>query len=99
MRKICPTPVGGIPHRTGAMRTSENPYLPRRWPNMRDSSEMYGKLVALQREIGRQCARGALRAVGPGLERSPRDRMFIRGPASCNHRYGVYDAKAECLQC
>jgi hypothetical protein len=25
--------------------------------------------------------------------------MFIEGPASCDHRFGVYGAKAECPQC
>jgi hypothetical protein len=51
------------------------------WQHLCHGSEMYGKLVALQRDIGRRCAgRGALRADSLRLERHPRDRMFIRQP-------------------
>jgi hypothetical protein len=45
---------------------------------VRHSPVMYGKLVALQRETRRRCARrGALRVDSLSLECHPRDRMFI----------------------
>ena len=47
---------------------------------MRHGSENDGKLVALQREIARRCARGALRAGILKVRVSSTDRMFIRRP-------------------
>ena len=55
-------------------------YLPRRWETVCASTEKDGKCVALQREIRRRSARGALRVDSLRLECHPRDRMFIRLP-------------------
>jgi hypothetical protein len=59
-------------------------------------SEKDGKCVALQREISRRDARGALRASSLGLEHHPRDRMFIQHPNLLITHVGVYGGKAEC---
>jgi hypothetical protein len=44
--------------------------------NVCNSPEMYGKLVALQREFGRQGTRGALRVGGPNLALSVRSHVY-----------------------
>jgi hypothetical protein len=58
--------------------------LPRRWTTVYASTGMYGKLAALQREIGQRIARGALRASSLGLEHHPRDHAGICIPTSEN---------------
>ena len=52
--------------------------VPSERPDLCNGSVMYGKLVALQREIGRRGARGALRASGPRLEHQARDHKVIQ---------------------
>ena len=47
---------------------------------LRTSSVVYGECFALQREIGRTCAAGALPADSLRLECYPRDRVFTRRP-------------------
>ena len=67
---------------------------------MCNGSEKDGKYAALQREIARRSVRGELRASSLGLESVSHEiACLFEGPASCDHRCGVCDAKAVCPQC
>jgi hypothetical protein len=66
-----------LERRTGEVRRTR---LSRRWTTVCASTGMYGKCVALQREIGRSCAAGALRADSLRSKCHPRVRMLIRRP-------------------
>ena len=60
------------------------------------SSDKDGKQAALQREIGQRNARGALGDGTPNLAVIHDIVCLFSTPISCEHRFGVYGAKAAC---
>jgi hypothetical protein len=66
---------------------------------MRATPNSNGKQTALQREIARRDARGALRAGYPNVASSMRSHVYSAPHIFCDHRFGVYGATVESPQC